>query len=60
MDWRADGAPKLPKQVKVVERYYHDHSLESSWGAISDGTIIRSSMEMDFLIFFLEHLRVKL
>jgi hypothetical protein len=29
---------KLPK-VKIVETYWHDLSLESSWGALSDGNI---------------------
>jgi hypothetical protein len=26
-------------QNKIVEKYWHDHSSESSWEAISDGTI---------------------
>jgi hypothetical protein len=30
---------KLPKTSKIVETYWHDHSLESSWEALSDGTI---------------------
>jgi hypothetical protein len=32
---------KLPKTFKIVKTYmyWHDHSLESSWGALSDGTI---------------------
>jgi hypothetical protein len=34
------GTQKLPKKVKIVETYWHDHSLESSWGALFDGTII--------------------
>jgi hypothetical protein len=28
-----------PKKCRIVETYWHDHSLESSWGALSDGTI---------------------
>jgi hypothetical protein len=27
-----------PEKFKIVESYY-DHSLESSWGALSDGNI---------------------
>jgi hypothetical protein len=30
---------KLPKTVQIVETYCHDHSLESTWEALSDGTI---------------------
>jgi hypothetical protein len=30
---------KLPKTFRIVETYRHDHSLESSGGALSDGTI---------------------
>jgi hypothetical protein len=30
---------KLPENFKIVGTYWHDHSLESSWGALSDGTI---------------------
>jgi hypothetical protein len=30
---------KLPKKCKIVETYRHDHSFESSWGALYDGTI---------------------
>jgi hypothetical protein len=33
------GTQKLPQQVKIVETYWHDHSLESSWGPLSDGAI---------------------
>jgi hypothetical protein len=29
----------LPKEFNIVETYWHDHSLESSWVALSDGTI---------------------
>jgi hypothetical protein len=32
------GTQKLPKIVEIVETYRHDHSLESSCGALSDGT----------------------
>jgi hypothetical protein len=28
------GTQKLPKIFKIVETYLHDHSLESSWGAL--------------------------
>jgi hypothetical protein len=27
------------QKVKIVETYWHDHLLESSWEALSDGTI---------------------
>jgi hypothetical protein len=33
------GTQKLPQKFKIVEIYWHDHSLERSWGALSDGTI---------------------
>jgi hypothetical protein len=33
------GKQKLQKNIKIVKTYWHDHSLESSWGALSDGTI---------------------
>jgi hypothetical protein len=33
------GTQKLPKRFQIVETYRHDHSLESSCGALSDGTI---------------------
>jgi hypothetical protein len=33
------GTQILPKTFTIVETYSHDHSLESSWGALSDGTI---------------------
>jgi uncharacterized membrane protein len=33
------GALKLPKRFKIVATYWHDHSLESSWDALSDGAI---------------------
>jgi hypothetical protein len=26
------GTQKLPKEIKIVKTYLHDHSLESSWG----------------------------
>jgi hypothetical protein len=29
---------KLAKKFKIVETYWHDHALEISWGALSDGT----------------------
>jgi hypothetical protein len=32
------GTQKLPKKFKIFETYRHDHSLESSQGALSDGT----------------------
>jgi hypothetical protein len=28
------GTQKLPKKYNIVETYWHDHSLESSWGAL--------------------------
>jgi hypothetical protein len=30
---------KLAQKFKIVKTYWHDHSLESSWKALSDGTI---------------------
>jgi hypothetical protein len=33
------GTQKLHKKIKIVETYWHDHSLESSRGALSDFTI---------------------
>jgi hypothetical protein len=33
---------KLTKKFKIVETYWHDHSLESSWGARFYGTISSS------------------
>jgi hypothetical protein len=36
------GTQKLAKQYKIVGTYWHDHSLERSWKALSDGTIICS------------------
>jgi hypothetical protein len=33
------GTQKLLKYFKIVESYWHDHSLESSWKALSDGNI---------------------
>jgi hypothetical protein len=33
------GTQKLPQKFKIVETYWHDHSLESCWGGLSDGTI---------------------
>jgi hypothetical protein len=30
---------KLQKKFKIVETYWCDHSLESSWGALSDGNV---------------------
>jgi hypothetical protein len=33
------GTQKLAKKFKIVETYRHDHSLESSRGALSDGRI---------------------
>jgi hypothetical protein len=34
-----DGTQKLPKKIKIFETYSHDHSLESSRGTLSDGSI---------------------
>jgi hypothetical protein len=33
------GKQKLPKIFKIAKTYWHDHLLESSCGALSDGTI---------------------
>jgi hypothetical protein len=30
---------KLPQTFKIVKTYGHDHSLRSSWGPLSDGSI---------------------
>jgi hypothetical protein len=30
---------EIAKKIKIVETYRHDHALEMSWGALSDGTI---------------------
>jgi hypothetical protein len=38
------GKQKLPKNVSIVGTYWHDHSLESSWGTLSDGTITDSTI----------------
>jgi hypothetical protein len=35
------GTQKLPKKFKIVETYRQDHSLESSRGTLSDGSIFR-------------------
>jgi hypothetical protein len=33
------GTQMLPKTFSIVETYWHDHSLESSQGALSDDTL---------------------
>jgi hypothetical protein len=33
------GHKKLPQKFRIMETYWHDHSLESSWEALSDGAI---------------------
>jgi hypothetical protein len=33
------GHRNCPNIFRIVEKYWHDHSLESSWGALFDGTI---------------------
>jgi hypothetical protein len=43
------GTQKLLKTIKIVETYWYDHSLESSRGALSDGTITFSTI---FEFFF--------
>jgi hypothetical protein len=30
---------EIDPKFKIVITYWHDHSLKSSWGALSDGTI---------------------
>jgi hypothetical protein len=48
------GTQKLPQKIKIVETYCHDHSLESSRGALSDGTNSFSTIfegEIHFLNF---------
>jgi hypothetical protein len=54
------GTQKLPQKFKIVETYWHDHSLESSWGALSDDTISFSIIfggNMHFLNFSKKTLR---
>jgi hypothetical protein len=49
-----DGTQKLPKICKTVDTYRYDHSLESSWGALSDRTVsfsIQFEGTMHFLNF---------
>jgi hypothetical protein len=29
---------EIAQKVNIVETYWHDHALERSWGALSDGT----------------------
>jgi hypothetical protein len=47
------GTQKLPKKDKIVEIYWHDDSLESSWGPLSDGIIWFSHFwgKMHFVYF---------
>jgi hypothetical protein len=33
------GTQKLPPKFKIVKTHWQDHSLGSSWGALSDNTI---------------------
>jgi hypothetical protein len=50
-----DGTQKLPQNFKIVETYWHDHSIESSWGALSDDITLVFQLfsgKMHFLIFF--------
>jgi hypothetical protein len=53
---------KLPKKLKIVETNWHDHSLESSLGALSDGTVSFSiqpfSGENAFSEFFSKNLEI--
>jgi hypothetical protein len=35
----ASGETEIAQINWIVETYWHDHSLESSWGVLSDGTI---------------------
>jgi hypothetical protein len=55
------GTQKSRKQFKIVWTYWHDHSLESSWGALSDGTIgfpiqLFFGGKIAFSEFFTKHL----
>jgi hypothetical protein len=58
------GTQKLPKTFKGCRTYWHDHSLESSGGALSDGTISFSIRPIlgeivHFLICFQKYLSLK-
>jgi hypothetical protein len=56
MDWSPRVGHRNWKKFKIVETYWHYHSLESSWGALSDGTIMDSPIsrgKMHFLHFSL-------
>jgi hypothetical protein len=52
---------EIAKKNNIVETYWHDHSLERSWGALSDGTIsfsIQFSGEECFFWIFLKETSV--
>jgi hypothetical protein len=36
---KASVKDRLLKKLQNVETHWHDHSLESAWGALSDGAI---------------------
>jgi hypothetical protein len=42
------GTQKLPKKFKIVETFWRDHSLESSWEALSDGVGISFLIQLIF------------
>jgi hypothetical protein len=41
------GTQKLAKVFKIVKTYWHDHSLENLWEALSDGAI---SFSIQFIL----------
>jgi hypothetical protein len=50
---------EIAPKFKIVVTYWHDHSLESSWGAFSDGTISFSIQPLHiFWASVLKELRV--
>jgi hypothetical protein len=42
----------LAKTFQIVETHWHDHSLENSWEALSDGTISFSIQPSEKCIFW--------
>jgi hypothetical protein len=40
------GTQKLPKAFKIIETYCQEHSLESSGGALSDGTSVLKELKI--------------
>jgi hypothetical protein len=44
----------VQQNLRLVETYWHDHSLERSWGALSDGTISISGRKKSIFCIFLK------